>query len=116
MAWEDWYEDEIEERRNNRRQALVQELGEEEVLRREHEATLVPVMECVLSVYDTDGKLLSIALVRGERWEIVNYGSGLALSLLPHESDKLTYFKISSVESIGRLPRDESRLVIEPLE
>lgn len=118
MAWEDWADDESARRRQIKRQALIQELGESEVLRREYEETLTvnPVLECVLSVYDTDGKLLSICVCRGERWDIVSYGNKLAISLLPADREQMSYFKIESVRSLGRLPREEARLSVSPLE
>ena len=118
MAWEDWADDESALRKESARQALIQELGEDEVLRREYEETLTvnPVLECVLSVYDTDGTLLSACVCRGERWDIVSYGNKLAISLLPSNREKLSYFRIDLVHSLGRLPREEARLSVSPLE
>jgi hypothetical protein len=46
----------------------------------------------------------------------VSYGNKLAISLLPSDREKMSYSKIESVRSLGRLPREEARLSVEPLE
>jgi len=124
MAWEDWVDDEREEREAAERAALVAEIGEAEVLRREaeaaYEASLTVGATCstVVSFYSLEGELLEKSLYTGTVYD-VKYAVRTRVSTLEQtEIDpegEFVSFKIESYAVFGRKPREEARLKVKTL-
>lgn len=124
MAWEDWIEDERAEREAAERAALVAEVGEEEVLRREAEAayekslTVGATCTAVVGFYSLEGELLEKSLYTGTVYDM-KYAVRSRVSILEQaEIDpdgEFVSFRIESYAVFGRKPKTEARLKVETL-
>lgn len=124
MAWEDWVDDEREEREAAERAALVAEVGEAEVLRREaaaeYEASLTVGATCstVVSFYSLEGELLEKSLYSGTVYDVKYAVRSRVPELEAAEIDpegEFVSFRIESYAIFGRKPREEARLKVETL-